>query len=206
MPVSGMRRVTPPTMINACSTMMEFEAHGGGVSTSDFARAAVTMPRMAKHKYSSSTPAAPSRPVSSAMTGKMKSLSATRMPPLGCGLTAHAPADAGARWVAVGDGIQALPAGSRRPGPRRRGPAKWRRGSAAHHAVKGPAAAASPMDTGWRLLPRGHIQHDDEHGKQHQGEAEVFLQHDDDEGERPPRPMRGRRVARLGSLAALPST
>ena len=85
MPVSGMRRVTPPTMINACSTMMEVRPTAVNELTSDFARAAVTMPRMAKHKYSSSTPAAPSRPVSSAMTGKMKSLSATGMPPSATG-------------------------------------------------------------------------------------------------------------------------
>ena len=85
MPVRGMRRVTPPTMINACSTMMEVRPTAVNELTSDFARAAVTMPRMAKHKYSSSTPAAPSRPVSSAMTGKMKSLSATGMPPSATG-------------------------------------------------------------------------------------------------------------------------
>ena len=85
MPVRGMRRVTPPTMINACSTMMEVRPTAVNELTSDFARAAVTMPRMAKHKYSSSTPAAPSRPVSSAMTGKMKSLSATGMPPCATG-------------------------------------------------------------------------------------------------------------------------
>ena len=62
MPVRGMRRVTPPTMMKACSTMMEVRPTAVNELTSDFARAAVTMPRMAKHKYSSSTPAARAAP------------------------------------------------------------------------------------------------------------------------------------------------
>ena len=78
-PVSGMRRVTPPTMMNACSTIMPVRPTATKLDTSDFARAAVRKPRMAKHRNSSSTPAAPRRPISSAMSAKMKSLSTTGM-------------------------------------------------------------------------------------------------------------------------------
>ena len=78
-PVSGMTRVTPPTMMNACSTIMLVRPTATKLDTSDFARAAVKKPRMAKHRNSSSTPEAPSRPISSAMSAKMKSLSTTGM-------------------------------------------------------------------------------------------------------------------------------
>ena len=77
MPVSGMSLVTPPTMMNACSTMTEVRPTAANELTSLFARAAVTNPRMAKHRNKSSTPAAPRRPISSAMSAKMKSLSTT---------------------------------------------------------------------------------------------------------------------------------
>ena len=77
MPVRGMRRVTPPTMMNACRTTMDVRPTATNELTSLFARAAVTKPRTAKHRNSSSTPAAPRRPISSAMAAKMKSLSAT---------------------------------------------------------------------------------------------------------------------------------
>ena len=77
MPVRGIRRVTPPTMMNACSTMMDVQPVAMNELTSVFARAAVTRPRIAKHKKSKSTPAAPSKPASSAMATKMKSDSTT---------------------------------------------------------------------------------------------------------------------------------
>ena len=77
MPVRGMRRVMPPTMMNACRTTMDVRPTATNELTSLFARAAVTKPRMAKHRNSSSTPAAPRSPISSAITVKMKSLSAT---------------------------------------------------------------------------------------------------------------------------------
>ncbi len=72
-PVSGIRRVTPPTMMKACSTMMAVKPTAMNELTSLLARTAIRMPRMEKHRYSSRTPAAPSRPVSSAMAEKMKS-------------------------------------------------------------------------------------------------------------------------------------
>ena len=108
---------------------------------------------------------------------------------LGYGLTAHAPADAGAEQVAVGDGIQALH--QLEAAALGLGEGVLPNGDAglhvAHHAVKGHGRNGRKPNGHHQveLLPRGHIQHDDEHGKQHQGEAEVFLQHDDDEGERP---------------------
>ena len=76
-PVRGMSLVTPPTMMNACSTIMDVRPTATNELTSLFARAAVTKPRTAKHRNSSSTPAAPRRPISSAMAAKMKSLSTT---------------------------------------------------------------------------------------------------------------------------------
>ena len=50
MPVSGMSLVTPPTMMNACSTMTAVRPVAMNELTSDFARAAVRMPRIAKHR------------------------------------------------------------------------------------------------------------------------------------------------------------
>ena len=79
MPVRGMSLVTPPTMMNAWSTMIEVRPAPISELTSDFARAAVTKPRIAKHRYKSSRPAAPKSPVSSPMAAKMKSLSTTGM-------------------------------------------------------------------------------------------------------------------------------
>ena len=70
-PVSGMSRVTPPTMMNAWSTIMVVRPTATKELTSLFARAAVTKPRMARHRNSSSTPAAPKSPISSAMAAKM---------------------------------------------------------------------------------------------------------------------------------------
>ena len=75
MPVSGMSRVTPPTMMNACSTTTAVMPTAMNELTSLLARAAVTNPRMAKHRYRSSTPAAPRSPASSAMAAKTKSFS-----------------------------------------------------------------------------------------------------------------------------------
>lgn len=70
----------------------------------------------------------------------------------------------------------------------------------AHHAVKGHSRNGRKPNGHHEveLLPRGHIQHDDEHGEQYQGEAEILLQHDDDEGERPHDDER-EQGARLGS-------
>ena len=76
-PVRGMSFVTPPTMMNACSTMTVVRPAATNELTSLFARAAVANPRMAKLRYSSSSAAAPRRPVSSPMHAKMKSLSTT---------------------------------------------------------------------------------------------------------------------------------
>ncbi len=75
----GMSLVTPPTMMNAWSTMIEVRPAPISELTSDFARAAVTKPRIAKHRYKSSRPAAPRSPASSPMAAKMKSLSTTGM-------------------------------------------------------------------------------------------------------------------------------
>lgn len=74
MPVRGMRSVMPPTMMKACSTMTEVRPTAISELTSLFARAATTMPRMAKDRYKSRMPAAPKSPDSSAMTAKMASL------------------------------------------------------------------------------------------------------------------------------------
>ena len=78
-PVRGMSLVTPPTMMKACSTMSAVQPTAVNELTSLLARAAVTKPRMAKHRYRSRMPAAPRRPISSAMAAKMKSLSTTGM-------------------------------------------------------------------------------------------------------------------------------
>ena len=64
-------------MMNACSTIMDVRPTATNELTSLFARAAVTKPRTAKHRNSSSTPDASRRPISSAMAAKMKSLSTT---------------------------------------------------------------------------------------------------------------------------------
>ena len=70
-PVSGMSLVTPPTMMKACRVIAAVRPVAMKDETSLFARAAVTMPRTARPRYRSSTPAAPRRPVSSAIAAKM---------------------------------------------------------------------------------------------------------------------------------------
>ena len=49
-PVSGMSLVTPPTMMNACRMMIAVRPTAANELTSLFARAAVAMPRIARHR------------------------------------------------------------------------------------------------------------------------------------------------------------
>ena len=79
MPVSGMRPVTPPTMMKACKVIDAVRPAAVKAATSLLARAAVAKPRTAKSTYKIKTPPAPRRPISSAMALKMKSLSTMGM-------------------------------------------------------------------------------------------------------------------------------
>ena len=94
MPVSRMSRVTPPTMMNACSTIMEVRPTAVNELTSDFARRCDDAADGEAQVQQQHRP----RPEASlsAMAAKMKSLSATGMPPPPR-LTAHAAADADCR-------------------------------------------------------------------------------------------------------------
>ena len=78
-PVSGMRRVTPPTMRNAWNEMEAVRPVAENAARSLLARAAVVRPRTAKSMNKSSTPEAPRSPISSPMVAKMKSDSTTGM-------------------------------------------------------------------------------------------------------------------------------
>ena len=78
-PVSGMRRVTPPTIRNAWKEMEAVRPLAMKAVRSDFARAATVRPRTANSMNSSSTADAPSRPISSPIAEKMKSDSTTGM-------------------------------------------------------------------------------------------------------------------------------
>ena len=78
-PVSGTRRVTPPTMRNAWNEMEAVRPLAMKAARSDFARAATVRPRTANSMNSSRTAEPPSRPISSPMAEKMKSDSTTGM-------------------------------------------------------------------------------------------------------------------------------
>ena len=78
-PVSGIRRVTPPTMRNAWKLMAAVRPVALKAARSLFARAAVVRPRTANSMKSRRTAAPPSRPHSSPMAEKMKSDSTTGM-------------------------------------------------------------------------------------------------------------------------------
>lgn len=78
-PVRGSRRVTPPTMRNAWNERDATRPTAVNALMSLLARAAVVRPRTASSMNSSSTAAPPSRPISSAMAEKMKSLLTTGM-------------------------------------------------------------------------------------------------------------------------------
>ena len=77
MPVMGMRRVTPPTMMKACRLTEAVRPTAMNAARSLRARAAVSRPRTANSMNSSRTAEPPSRPISSPMAEKMKSLSTT---------------------------------------------------------------------------------------------------------------------------------
>ena len=79
MPVKGMRPVTPPTMMKAWKVIAAVRPAAVNAATSLFARAAVARPRTAKRTKRISTALAPSKPISSAMALKMKSLSTMGM-------------------------------------------------------------------------------------------------------------------------------
>ena len=78
-PVSGMSRVTPPTMRKAWNEMAAVRPVAENAARSLLARAAVVRPRTAKSMKSMSTAVAPSRPSSSPMAEKMKSEATTGM-------------------------------------------------------------------------------------------------------------------------------
>ena len=78
-PVSGMKPVTPPMMMKACRQMDVVRPTAVKAAMSDLARAAVRKPRTAKSMNRNMTPDAPSRPISSAMAEKMKSLCTSGM-------------------------------------------------------------------------------------------------------------------------------
>ena len=72
-PVSGMRRVTPPTMRNAWKEIAAVRPLAQNAARSDLARAAVVRPRTANNMNRNRTAAPPRRPISSPMAEKMKS-------------------------------------------------------------------------------------------------------------------------------------
>ena len=94
--------MTPPTMMNACKIIEAVSPTAIKELTSDFARAAVTRPRIAKQRYKSSRPAAPSKPVSSAIAAKIKVAFYDR------NLVGHAVANANAEQAAIGYGENGL--------------------------------------------------------------------------------------------------
>ena len=78
-PVRGMNPVTPPMMMNAWKLMDVVRPTAVKAAMSLFARAAMRKPRTAKSMNKMMTPDAPSRPISSPMALKMKSLETSGM-------------------------------------------------------------------------------------------------------------------------------
>ena len=78
-PVSGIKRVTPPTIKKAWKLMAAVRPVALKAARSDLARAAVVRPRTAKSINRMSTAPPPSRPISSPMAEKIKSDSTTGM-------------------------------------------------------------------------------------------------------------------------------
>ena len=78
-PVSGIKRVTPPTIKKAWKLIAAVRPVALKAARSDLARAAVVRPRTAKSINRMSTAPPPSRPISSPMAEKIKSDSTTGM-------------------------------------------------------------------------------------------------------------------------------
>ena len=79
MPVRGSRRVTPPTMMKAWIDIDVMRPTAVNAAMSDLARAAVAKARTASSMKAMRTAPAPSRPISSPIAEKMKSLATTGM-------------------------------------------------------------------------------------------------------------------------------
>ena len=78
-PVSGISRVTPPMMTNACSDIDATRPVAVNAAMSVLARAAVASPRMAKTRKHRTIAAPPSNPSSSPIAEKMKSVATKGM-------------------------------------------------------------------------------------------------------------------------------
>ena len=74
MPVSGMSRVTPPMMMKVCRAKAVARPAASSLEKPSGAKTAMRKPRHTKSRYTRTTPAAPSRPISLAMAVKMKSV------------------------------------------------------------------------------------------------------------------------------------
>ena len=79
MPVSGMRRVTPPTITNDCSAIVATSPVAVSDAMSERARTAVASPRRHSTRYAATMAAPPMRPSSSPMAEKMKSVTTKGM-------------------------------------------------------------------------------------------------------------------------------
>ena len=79
MPVSGMIRVTPPMMTKLCTPTMIDSPVASSFSKGRSQRMAMRSPVPTMSRKAATTAAAPSRPSSSAMAAKMKSVAASGM-------------------------------------------------------------------------------------------------------------------------------
>ena len=79
MPVSGIRRMTPPTMTNVCSAMTVVSPTASSLPKPSVRCSACGAPARTARTYSSSTAVTPNSPSSSPIAAKMKSVQANGM-------------------------------------------------------------------------------------------------------------------------------